>query len=1119
MRIKILSSLSKLAIVLIPATSWSQEIQNIYDSNGNVIFEARYFDTDDGYYAYANNGSPTSSIRNLTSNERNNLRAALDYWGELIHVTPGHNPTIINIGTNDDFGGSALSPLASNQSGAVTKVQAAINNQNPGELILGAHGYINIGDSGWSTANYVPSQITLSSSLNMTTVMIHEIAHALGVSSNSRMEYYDPTTGQALLDFENSLSKWDSLLFDDNGQQAKAGQLIHCQLCFNLTEHDDGTPLRPDEIFDVKNDRAYIAGKNVKEVLAGSMPGIPLTLYHPLGGLDLPALSHLELKNSLMSHQRYRNYPNFMEAEVALLQDLGYHIDRRNFWGYSIYGDNSTIVNDNPFFARNKEGTGYLPTTYNTSTLGLGLHVYGSRNNITQRADLLSAGAGGGGIRVDGEGNAITILPGTRIHANGAYGRGVMFAYGKNHFLTQRGDVRAEGEKGIAVSFDFGRNDYSDKIETRGSYIHTKNGEAAPLLDEINGPLVTQFDLTGTVSGKHASIYISDNAYVENINVMGAAHIDGDIISDYNQRDDNDDQRVTQLTFGIKADTNGQATQHDDANFALAYAGNIKGINNLALELRGGVTQLTGHHQLYDVTVTHGATLLGSGTYTLHQHGMFANHGNVSVPKVGEPMTVTGNYHQAPTAQLQLAFDDQHKTSTFVVQGHASLAGTLNLTAAPGYYNNGYAISSDQWLVADSTTGSFDRVTANISSPTLHAATQQNDTTYAVSIVRNDDAYAQYGTHSNARNVGEALVSAARHANASSSALFTALDFSALDGRDISTALPLLSGEIHASAKGALINTSAATRTAVSSRLQQAYGDTPSSRVALSNEDSLHGPAAWGYGFGTWSHQKGDGNAARLNTDTSGFFTGVDALIHNDWRFGLLAGYSRSTFKLNERASSGSSDNYTLGAYTGTAWQMPSGALALRSGAAYTWHQLDMKRAIGINAFRDSVSADYDANSLQIFAELGYKTPLSASSFIEPYAGLAYVKLKTDGFTEKGQNGTNLAVRSDTMDTTFSTLGLRTSTLFDLGPVPTVARIDLGWRHAWGDTVPRSVASFSESTPFSVSGNPIGKNTALVETGIDFHMGRHTTLGASYQGQFGSGLSENAVSVNLKARF
>lgn len=83
-----------------------------------------------------------------------------------------------------------------------------------------------------------------------------------------------------------------------------------------------------------------------------------------------------------MSHQQYSNYMTLMEAECAVLQDIGYTIARRNLFGYSVYNHGITLINDNPYFGRNSQGMAYIANTYKMATVGLGLHGYGSNNRI-----------------------------------------------------------------------------------------------------------------------------------------------------------------------------------------------------------------------------------------------------------------------------------------------------------------------------------------------------------------------------------------------------------------------------------------------------------------------------------------------------------------------------------------------------------------------------------------------------------------------------------------------------------------------------------------------------------------------------------------------------------------
>jgi outer membrane autotransporter protein len=332
-----------------------------------------------------------------------------------------------------------------------------------------------------------------------------------------------------------------------------------------------------------------------------------------------------------------------------------------------------------------------------------------------------------------------------------------------------------------------------------------------------------------------------------------------------------------------------------------------------------------------------------------------------------------------------------------------------------------------------------------------------------------------------------------------------------------------LSGEIHASARTAMIEDSRFIREATIDRIRAAFDGVGASKdrvvtyvdgKPVTVAPTADGLVLWGQGFGSWGNTNGDGNAAHLNRSTSGFFIGADAPIFDTWRFGAVTGYSRTTFDVKDRHSSGWSDNYHVGLYGGTAW----GALALRTGAAYTWHDVTTSRGVSFPGFGDSLRGNYNAGTAQVFGELGHGFHAGNLAF-EPFANLAYVSVHTDGFTENGGTAA-LTSPSATTDAIFTTLGLRASTTFDLNGTSLTAKGTLGWRHAFGDVTPLSTMRFAGGgDAFTIAGVPIARDAAVVEAGLDFAVSQTATFGLSYGGQFGSGVTDQSFRANFNVKF
>ena len=508
-----------------------------------------------------------------------------------------------------------------------------------------------------------------------------------------------------------------------------------------------------------------------------------------------------------------------------------------------------------------------------------------------------------------------------------------------------------------------------------------------------------------------------------------------------------------------------------------------------------------------------GATLGGHGTVgsgagskvTIAAGGTIAPGNSIGT------LTVNGDIAFAAGSTYEAEINPALQSDLIHVSGTATIhGGTVHALKAGGVYTPG-----SRWTIigADGgVTGTFDHLTQNM--PFVDLALAYDAGKVTIDATRNAVAFCDL-----ARTRNQCATGGGVESTGGGNPVYDAVA-SVPDEDSARKALDAFSGEIHASARSALIEDSRFVRDAINDRLRAAFDGTgvPAASVMAYGEG---GPtlasadtdrfAAWGTAFGSWGDFDGDGNAAGMDVSSGGFLTGFDGSITDSVRLGIVTGYGHASFS-TERGS-GSSDNYHLGLYAG----MQRGNLGFRSGLAYTWHDIETSRAISIPGFADSVSSDRDAGTFQAFGELGYRidTPIVA---FEPFANLAYVNLRTDGFTETG-GAAALAGQDGTTDTTFTTLGLRASSAFALGTTNATVRGMLGWRHAYGGIVPTSTHAFQAGNGFTINGVPIARDSALVEAGLDLDLTDSATLGIAYQGQFGSGVEQNGLTARFAVRF
>ena len=301
-----------------------------------------------------------------------------------------------------------------------------------------------------------------------------------------------------------------------------------------------------------------------------------------------------------------------------------------------------------------------------------------------------------------------------------------------------------------------------------------------------------------------------------------------------------------------------------------------------------------------------------------------------------------------------------------------------------------------------------------------------------------------------------------------------------------------LSADIHASSRSLLIEQN--------SQLRQ----TALHRVRFNEEDG-----GWIDLFGDRTEFEDSNSIPGLKGDSFGFLTGADYQLDNQWRLGGFAGYSDNQFEQHS-ANNGESDSLYLGGYANRSW----GALNVNLGLSYGWHTVETER----RAINQTLEAEYDAYSMQAFAETSYHIALD-NGWLQPFIELALVEQDQESFKETGGIAA-LNVSADKTETGFTTLGMRAGHQFTFNKVSTEVYSSISWRHAFLDVESENTQHFVNSDyRFQVVGIPVATNSGLFELGLGMQLSESTRLTVNYRGNFADDSNIHTVNAQLGVAF
>ena len=235
-----------------------------------------------------------------------------------------------------------------------------------------------------------------------------------------------------------------------------------------------------------------------------------------------------------------------------------------------------------------------------------------------------------------------------------------------------------------------------------------------------------------------------------------------------------------------------------------------------------------------------------------------------------------------------------------------------------------------------------------------------------------------------------------------------------------------------------------------------------------------------------------------LKHATEGLILGADWRFDEQWHFGLIG--AKSQTRLDARQFDGDLDSWHLGAYA----LRQDGPFALRLGASYGRHDGSGKRHVAFSGFSDRLQSKYNANTQQLFAEVGYNVGRGNLS-IEPFAGVGYQRYQRDGYSETGGDAA-LKVEGQTRANPSSTVGLRLAKTSHLANgMQLTPRLSASVKHTYGelDSATRQQL-LRGGKSFEVTGAQMDRNRTLLDAGLDLTLSARHTLGVGVTGEAGS---------------
>ncbi len=519
-----------------------------------------------------------------------------------------------------------------------------------------------------------------------------------------------------------------------------------------------------------------------------------------------------------------------------------------------------------------------------------------------------------------------------------------------------------------------------------------------------------------------------------------------------------------------------------------------------------------------EVTSDNSGIVGGTGTI-----GSLINNNWVAPGNSIGTLNVTNGYTQSNAGTIAVEINDGGNVAgtnndLLAVTGAADLAGAVAVYAAPGTYTGGTQYT---FLTAGSITGTFDSISDDLAFFTAQLG--YTSTSAYFTLIADSTDFEAIGQTVNQKAVGKYLDDNSQGATGAFQALID--DLQMMSNSQVRAALEQMSGDIYGTTQQMGVQNTTLILHTIAQQLQPqsfrnganydgwAQEDTVSKlseaeivQVSYQPDGSMSFSRApsrsrttWAVGYGLGGHADSDGNAGSLDYGMGGAIVGFDAYWNANHRIGLYGGYVGTGLQTTNASGTNDITGGQIGAYL-------TGLNDIHYYTVISGFQFDgyeSERYINAGGLNLTAQGDYDGWQGFAYLERGFILHETERFSTQPFAALQYVHVRQNGFTETGAGAANLSVDGLDDDSLRSLVGVRTQ----VRTVPSRAKITpefrAVWVHEFLDVNSPVVATFAPvgGSSFIAEGLNMGRDWALVGTGLNCYLGRGWSAQANYDAQ------------------